>query len=76
VTITADVLSDYSVDQVTRQIISDLDSYQWPTGYRYSIGGELESREESFGGMAQAAIVAIIGIFAVLVLQFRSWRFH
>jgi multidrug efflux pump subunit AcrB len=73
VTITADVLSDYSVDQVTRQITSDLNSYEWPTGYRYSVGGELESREESFGGMAQAAIVAIIGIFAVLVLQFRSY---
>jgi multidrug efflux pump subunit AcrB len=37
------------------------------------MGGELESREESFGGMAKAAIVAIIGIFAVLVLQFRSY---
>jgi multidrug efflux pump subunit AcrB len=32
-----------------------------------------ESREESFGGMMQAVIVAIIGIFAVLVLQFRSY---
>jgi len=73
VTITADVEGDLSVDQVTRKIINQLESYDWPKGYRYSMGGELESREESFGGMAKAAIVAIIGIFAVLVLQFRSY---
>ena len=73
VTITADVESNYSVDRVTKEIIAQLESYNWPTGYRFSIGGELESREESFGGMAKAVVVAIIGIFAVLVLQFRSY---
>ena len=73
VTITSDVEGDLSVDQVTKEIISQLESYDWPKGYRYSMGGELESREESFGGMAKAGIVAIIGIFAVLVLQFRSY---
>ncbi len=73
VTITSDVESHLSVDQVTKKIIEQLEKYDWPKGYRYSMGGELESREESFGGMAKAAIVAIIGIFAVLVLQFRSY---
>ena len=73
VTITSDVESHLSVDQVTTKIIEQLEKYDWPKGYRYSMGGELESREESFGGMAKAAIVAIIGIFAVLVLQFRSY---
>jgi multidrug efflux pump subunit AcrB len=73
VTITADVPSGYSVDKVTQEIISKLDQYNWPKGYRYYAGGELESREESFGGMGQAAIIAMIAIFAVLVLQFRSF---
>ena len=73
VTITADVDANFSVDEVTKYIIKQLESYDWPKGYRYSIGGELESREESFGGMAKAVLVAIIGIFAVLVLQFRSY---
>jgi len=74
VTITADVIGNTSVDKVTRQIISKLDQYAWPRGYRYSVGGEAESREESFGGMAQAILVAVIGIFGVLVLQFRSYK--
>jgi multidrug efflux pump subunit AcrB len=73
VTITSDVEGNLSVDQVTKKIIAKLDAYDWPKGYRYNMGGELESREESFGGMAKAVIVAIIGIFAVLVLQFRSY---
>ncbi|MBN1464321.1 efflux RND transporter permease subunit [candidate division KSB1 bacterium] len=73
VIITADVRASYSVDSVTRQIISRLEKYNFPKGYRYSIGGELESRQESFSGLLQAIIVALIGIFAVLVLQFKSY---
>ncbi|MBN1482629.1 efflux RND transporter permease subunit [candidate division KSB1 bacterium] len=74
VIITSDVADDFSVDGVTREIVAKVDGYDFPKGYRYSIGGELESREESFGGMLQAIIVALIGIFAVLVLQFKSYN--
>lgn len=73
VTLTSDVIRDVSVDKVTRTIIAGMDDYAWPRGYSYAIGGEAESREESFGGMLQAILVALIGIFAVLVLQFRSY---
>ncbi len=73
VTVTADVVGGYSVNNVTRQIIDKLQNYDWPRGYRYSVGGELESRQESFGGMARAVVIAMIAIFAVLVLQFRSY---
>ncbi|MBE0652429.1 MAG: efflux RND transporter permease subunit, partial [Bacteroidales bacterium] len=33
----------------------------------------LESREESFGGMTRASMIAMIAIFAILVLQFGSF---
>lgn len=71
--VTADVYGKTSVDQVMQKVIKKLNRYQWPKGYRYAVGGELEAREESFGGMAKAIIIAVIGIFAVLVLQFRSY---
>ncbi len=71
--VTADVRGKTSVDQVMQKVIKKLNSYQWPKGYRYAVGGELEAREESFGGMTKAIIIAVIGIFAVLVLQFRSY---
>lgn len=71
--VTADVQRDVSVNDVTQAIIRRLDGLNWPKGYSYSIGGELESREESFGGMGQAVLAALIAIFGVLVLQFRSF---
>lgn len=73
VTFTADVLGNFSVDKVTKRIISKLDAYNWPNAYRYYIGGVLEKREESFGGMTRAVLIALIGIFGVLVLQFKSF---
>lgn len=73
VLLTADVVGNVSVNETTQEIIKKLDNYKWPKGYRYYVGGELESQEESFGGMMQAVLVAAIGIFGVLVLQFRSY---
>lgn len=74
VTVKADVRDGFSVDKLTRAVIHQLDAYQWPTGYGYYVGGELESRKESFGGMGIAALIALIAILGVLVLQFRSFR--
>ena len=73
VLITADVAGQRSVNEATQEIIKKLNDYNWPKGYRYHVGGELESREESFGGMFRAVIIAVIGILGVLVLQFRSY---
>ena len=36
--------------------------------------GEVESREESFQGLGAAALVALFGVLAVLVLEFGSFR--
>jgi len=71
-TITSDV-AGRPVDGATGEVIQKLDSYEWPPGYRYFAGGEVESRKESFGGMAQAVLIALISIYGVLVLQFRSF---
>lgn len=71
--VTADVKANVSVNEATQKIIKKLHNYNWPKGYRYYVGGEHESQEESFGGMQQAVLIAIIGIFGVLVLQFRSY---
>ena len=72
-TITADVLGGHSVNEVTQELMDKLEKYQWPVGYGYFVGGEKESQEKSFGGMGEAIMIAIIAIFAVLVLQFKSF---
>jgi len=71
--VTADVRTGYQTEAVTNNIIAQLEQYDWPQGVHYLIGGEQENRKESFGGMFQALMVALLGIFAVLVLQFRSF---
>ena len=73
VTLTADVGRWSSVDRATRHIMDRLEAYNWPKGYMYYVAGELESREESFGGMSRAVVIALIAILAVLVLQFKSY---
>jgi multidrug efflux pump subunit AcrB len=68
----ADVRSGIPLDEVMDPILARLEDYPMPEGYSYTIGGELESRTEAFGGMTNAVIIAVISILAVLVLQFRS----
>ncbi|MBA7567311.1 Multidrug resistance protein MdtB [subsurface metagenome] len=70
--IRADIRKNYSLDEVMEPVIEKLESFAFPSGYGYHISGELESRNETFGGTKTAFIIAIISIFAVLVLQFRS----
>jgi len=68
----ADVRSGIPLDEVMDPILDGLENYPMPEGYSYTIGGELESRSDAFGGMTNAVLIAVISILAVLVLQFRS----
>jgi multidrug efflux pump subunit AcrB len=72
-TLTADIQKGFTLDEVLAPVVEELKNYHFPTGYDFSMAGELENRQESFGGMFKAIIIAIIAIFAVLVLQFRSF---
>ena len=74
VTITSYVRSGYNTDAVTKQVMEGLDSIALPTGYVMHPAGEIESREESFGGIGGAIIVAVFAILAILVLEFRDFR--
>ncbi len=74
VTIDADVQRDFNTAKVTSEVIERLDEMQWPRGYRYVLGGEAQSSAESFGGIGTAIIVALFGIFAVLVLEFGNFK--
>ncbi|UCG27454.1 MAG: efflux RND transporter permease subunit [Bacteroidales bacterium] len=71
--IKADLTPDASLDEVLDELISQLEMIRFPDNYDYWIGGELENRTESFGGMKHAVLLALIAIFAVLVLQFKSF---
>jgi multidrug efflux pump subunit AcrB len=74
VTVTSQVMPGYNTDRVTTAVLTQLDKLQLPSGYRLEIAGEVESSKESFGGMGAAVVIAIFGVFAVLVLEFRTFK--
>jgi multidrug efflux pump subunit AcrB len=74
VTVTSFVRTGYNTDRVTREILAQLESVERPDGYRFVAAGEIESRQESFGGIGSAILVATFGILAILVLEFRTFR--
>ena len=74
VTIDADVMGGLNTGKVTADIVRELNRFDWPRGYHYVLGGEAESGTESFSGVGTAAIVALFGIFAVLVIEFGSFK--
>jgi multidrug efflux pump subunit AcrB len=74
VTVTSYVRTGLNTDRVTRAALAGLDSIPLAPGYAIVPAGEIESREESFGGVGSAVIVAMFMMLAILVLEFRTFR--
>ncbi len=74
VTVGAGVRSGFVTDRVTRDALARIGRLALPAGYRIVPAGEIASREESFGGIGGAIVVAVFGILAILVLEFRTFR--
>lgn len=74
VTVTANVRTGFNTDRVTKAILAKLSVWELPSGYRIIPAGEIESREESFGGLGAAIIVAVFLTLAILVLEFGTFR--
>jgi multidrug efflux pump subunit AcrB len=74
VSVSSDVLNGYNTAKVTAEVVKRLNAMHWPRGYRYELGGEAQSSQEAFGGIGTAIIVAVFGIFAILVLEFGNFK--
>ncbi|REL32914.1 AcrB/AcrD/AcrF family protein [Rhodohalobacter sp. SW132] len=72
-TVSSNVTNQDRVAAITEEIIAGLNEIDWPDGYSYYVAGEYASQHETFGDMTILVFVALFGIFAVLVLQFRSF---
>jgi multidrug efflux pump subunit AcrB len=74
VLITSQVLPGMNTDKVTQAALKELTQLKLPEGTRLVPAGEIESRKESLGGLGAAIAIALFGILAVLVLEFRNFR--
>jgi multidrug efflux pump subunit AcrB len=74
VTVTSQVRTGFNTDMLTRIAMDSLQSWTMPAGYRWTAAGEIESREESFGGLGGAILLAVFGILFVLILEFKTFK--
>lgn len=74
VSVKANVQKGFLVDRVINDVIAQMDKMQMPSGYSYEMGGEVESRKESFGGFTTIIIVTVFLFIAVLILEFKTFK--
>lgn len=74
ITVTSFVKTGYNTDRVTKEILGKIRELRLPEGFRIIPGGEIERRRESFGGIGTAILIAIFGIFSILILEFRTFK--
>lgn len=73
-TVTSFVKSGFLYQDVTNDVIKKLEAFNFPPGYYYKAAGEVENKEESFGGIETIIIITVFGFIAVLVLEFGTFK--
>ena len=73
-TVTAFVRSGYNTTRVTDGLLKALDTLHFPPGVSYKAAGEVESKQESFGGLGTIILITIFGILGILILEFKTFR--
>lgn len=72
VKITADIVGDEPLDQLSADITSQLNEISFPNEYKFEITGEEAQRKESMDNLTFALILSLILVYMVLASQFES----
>lgn len=73
-TVTSFVKSGFLYEEVTKGVVKKLDAFPFPKGYYYVAAGEVENKQESFGGLGTIILITVFGFIAVLVLEFGNFK--
>ncbi len=74
VSVKAFVQKGFLADNVINDVVAQMDKFKFAPGYSYEMGGEVESRNNSFGGFMSIIIVTLFMFIAILVLEFRTFK--
>ncbi len=74
VSINAFVQEGFLNDKVISQVVANMNKMNLPKGYSYEMGGEVESRAHSFGGLGAILIITLFLFIAALILQFKTFK--
>jgi len=74
ISVNAFVQNGFLNDKVISDVEQQMKSFKLPEGYTFEMGGEIESREQSFGGFGSILLVTLFMFIAVLVLEFKTFK--
>jgi multidrug efflux pump subunit AcrB len=74
VSVSAFVMKGYLADNVINDVITQMDNFKLPPGYSYKMGGEFESRKDTFEGFGTILIITLFLFIAILVLEFKTFK--
>jgi multidrug efflux pump subunit AcrB len=74
VSVQANVQDGYLVSRVIDDVVLKMNGFKLPPGYSYEMGGEVESRNNSFGGFMSIILVTVFLFVAVLILLFKTFK--
>ena len=74
VSVKANVRKGFLTDRVIQHVTDKMNKMVLPAGYTYEMGGEVESRKDSFGGFTSIIIVTVFLFIAALVLLFGTFK--
>ena len=74
VALTAFIKSGYLTNNVNDAIVKKLEKLKFNEGYSYVVAGEVESKQESFGGLGTIILITVFGFIGVLILEFKSFK--
>lgn len=70
--VSADVDTEANLSQIMDQFMNEFDQSSLPSGVALEVGGEEAETNESFLGMLQGMVIAMILVFIILAVQFNS----
>ncbi len=73
-TVTSFVKPGFLASRISRDARAKLDSIKLPAGYAFLLGGEAEAAARSGEGLGGVILLAVFGIFGVLVAEFGRFR--
>jgi len=72
--ISAFVRKGYLTDNMMQEVIAKMDKMPMPEGYGYTMGGEYEAKQDSFGDFGTIIMVTCFLFIAVLILEFGTFK--
>ncbi len=74
VSVNSFVQQGFTNDKVITDVEKQMDKMAMPSGYHYEMGGEVESRQESFAGFGTIILIAVFLFISILVLEFKTYK--